>query len=469
MNKSFHHILLGSLVLVTVVLSGCEKTVEIDPPLNEITASVVFSSDKLATSAMAGLYTGLANTSTQNNSLPVNSSIQADDLIYTGVNTGSQEFSNNAYSALSTAQSTIFADWYAIIYRANAIIEGLEKNSGTSDRVKTQFTAEAKAIRAYCYFHLVNTFGDVPLVLTTEVGVSSMLPRESVSNIYAQIKMDLTEAKAILPSDYSTSGNTRLGVNKFVVTALLARVNLFTSDYAAAEINASEVIASGLYSLIPSANIATGVWVKNNPESIWQMTSPLNNPVNQYTVEAGTFIPAATAVLQYEFRQSFLAIFTSTDLRRQRWMTNYTVAGVAKVGPYKYKYSTQALAAAAGVSESPTVLRLAEQYLIRAEARARIGANLSGSLSDLNIIRSRAQTALSTSTTPATLLSDIALENRKEFFCEQAYRWYNLKRTGEADAILTTLKPSYRPSAKLLPIPNNAIDANPNLFQNPGY
>jgi hypothetical protein len=139
------------------------------------------------------------------------------------------------------------------------------------------------------------------------------------------------------------------------------------------------------------------------------------------------------------------------------------------VVPFKYKYTNNASAVTANVVESPTTLRLAEQYLIRAEARARIGTNLGGALTDLNVIRTRAQADVSTSTTQAALITEIALENRKEFFCEQAYRWYNLKRTGEADAVIGALKPSYRPAAKLLPFPNNAVDANPNLIQNPGY
>lgn len=468
MTKLIQKIACGSIASLILVFSSCEKTVQIDPPLNEITTSVVFSSDKLATNAMAGVYTSLSTITSQNNSLPVYSSLQGDDLLYIGANSTYREVYDNAYSSVSSIQGTIFSEWYAIIYRANAIIEGLQKYSGTTDLVKRQLTAEAKVIRAYCYFNLVNSFGGVPLVLTTDVNISALLPKETAANVYVQIVNDLTEAKAVLPADYSASSNTRLGVNKFVAAALLAKTSLFTGDFSAAESNASEVIASSLFTLIPSANIATGVWTKNNTESIWQMSSPLA-VANQYTVEAGTFLPFTGTEPQFEIRPAFLSLFAATDLRRQRWMISYTIAGVVKVLPYKYKFTSNALAVAAGVAESPTVLRLAEQYLIRAEARTRIGTNLSGALSDLNTIRARAQTAISTTTQQATLLDEIILESRKEFFCEQGHRWYNLKRTGQADAILGALKPSYKPAAKLLPFPNSALDANPNLIQNPGY
>ncbi|WP_442591744.1 RagB/SusD family nutrient uptake outer membrane protein [Pedobacter sp. AW31-3R] len=468
MKKTFNKIILAGLGITTCLLSACEKIVDINPPINEITTETVFSSDKLAANALSGLYTGLSGSTTQSTSLPVYSSIQADDLLYTGINATSSELFNNSYSFLSTFQSSIFSDWYSTIYRANAIIEGLQKYSGTSDAVKKSYTAEAKAIRAYCYFNLVNSFGEVPLVLTTNVAVNAVMPKTPIATIYAQMIADLTDAKANLLPDYTASSNTRLGVNRFVATALLARVSLFNGDYTAAESNASEVIASNLYSLIPTANITNGVWVKNNTESIWQMSPPIN-VTNQYTMEAGTFLPSFGGTAQYELRGSFVALFSDTDKRREKWMRRDTIGTTIKVLPFKYKYTTNALAVAAGVAESPTVLRLAEQYLIRAEARARTGTNLSGALSDMNMIRSRAEATASTTTDQATLLDEILLESRKELFCEQAYRWYNLKRTGQADAVLGALKSSYKPTAKLFPIPATAIDANPYLVQNPGY
>ncbi len=469
MRKSIHKILLSGATFTALILSACEKMVEIDPPLNEVTISVVFSSDRLAANALAGLYTGLATITTQTTGLPVNSSLQADDLAYIGTNGTYIETSGNAYNTASSIQTSIFSELYQIIYRANAIVEGLGESSGASAQVKKQYIAEAKVVRAYCYFNLVNNFGGVPLVLATDASITALLPKVTEAKIYEQIVKDLTEGKADLLTNYSASGGTRLGVNKFVAAALLARVSLFTHDYPAAESNASEVIAAtNLYSMIPTANMATGVWTKNNLESIWQMSSPLAVN-NQYTVEAGTFLPSLTATAQFELRPAFLSLFSSTDKRRERWMTTYSVAGVPVVVPYKYKYTTNALAVAAGVVESPTVLRLAEQYLIRAEARARIGTNLTGAKDDLNVIRNRAETTASTSTDGPTLITEILLESRKEFFCEQAHRWYNLKRVGQADAVLGALKSSYVPEAKLLPFPLNAINANPNLVQNPGY
>ena len=468
---------MASLLAFTIIISsGCEKLVDIDPPLNQVTTDLVFASDKLATAARSGMFSALSAMTTQSQTLTANSSLQADDLLYLGTTVANQEFNNNTYTAVSSSQTGIFSDWYAEIYRANSIIEGLQNTGGTTEAIRKQYIAEAKFVRAYCYFHLVNTFGDVPLVLITDPGITAFLPRTAVATIYTQIITDLTDAKANLGAVYpgitptTTSSNDRTLVNKFVATALLARVYMFTGNYAAAESNASEVIASSLYSLIPKATMGTGVFVKDNAESIWQMAPPAV-ATNQYTLEAGVLIPSTFTLINFNYRldPKFTALFASTDLRRINWMNNTTFSGVEYTVPFKYKYRTQALALAAGISESLIVIRLAEQYLIRAEARARTGTNLSGALADLNAIQTRASATLSTSTDPAILLSDIDLENRKEFFCEQAYRWYNLKRTGQADAVLGALKTSYTPKSKLLPIPQAAIDANNNLTQNPGY
>lgn len=463
------------MAFTVVISTGCEKLIEIDPPLNQVTTDLVFASDKLATSARSALFSTLSQTTTQSTNLTVYSSLQADDLLYLSNVIGLQELNNNTYSILSTNPPALFSEWYTVIYRANAIILGLQNSTGASEQIKKQYIAEAKFVRAYCYFNLVNSFGDVPLVLVTDPNITAFQPRETIANIYTQVIADLTDAKANLSVNYQvvTVGTTpdRTVVNKFAAAALLARVYLFTNNYAAAESNASEVIASSLYSLLPKATMGTALFVKNSAESIWQTPPPVV-ATSQYTNEAAALIPSSlTTLTTYSYRidPRLVQLFATTDERRTSWMTTATFAGEVYTLPFKYKYRTQALAVAAGATEYQVVLRLAEQYLIRAEARARMGANLSGALSDLNAIQTRAGATATTTSDAATLINDIALENRKEFFCEQAYRWYNLKRTNQADAVLGTLKTSYSPKSKLLPIPQAAIDANYNLTQNPGY
>ena len=456
------------MIAMAINASGCKKLIEIDPPINETPSATIYTSDKAALGALSGMYTYFSQAGIQTTGLSVNNSLMADDLRYLGAVTSIQDYANNTYTSV-TASNDQFTSFYGIIYRANAIILGLQQYNGTTDRIKTQLTAEAKLMRAYCYFHLVNLFGDVPLVLQTDVNVTAVQPRETVTNVYSQIIADLTDAKANLLADYSFTSSDRIGVNRFTAAALLARVYLFTGNYQAAEQNASEVIASNLYSIIPSATMGTALFVRNSAESIWQLPPPLA-ATNQYVTEAASFIPASntTAAVNYQLQPDFLQIFQSGDLRRSRWMSDLTISGTVYTIPVKYKYRTQALAVAANVSECQVILRLAEQYLIRAESRARQG-NTSGALSDLNVIRLRSGVPASTTTTQSALVDEILLENRRELFCEQGLRWYTLKRSGQADAVLTVLKPTYQPFTKLYPFAQTILNVNSNLVQNPGY
>jgi hypothetical protein len=115
------------------------------------------------------------------------------------------------------------------------------------------------------------------------------------------------------------------------------------------------------------------------------------------------------------------------------------------------------------------VLRLAEQYLIRAEARARLG-KVPESQADINAIRSRSGLSNTTAADPAALLLAIEKERQVELFSEWGHRWLDLKRTGRADAVLGAEKPTdWQPTDALYPIPQNEILSNPLLTQNLGY
>lgn len=471
MNKKIYNLTAICLFVITLISSGCEKLIEIDPPLNETSSTLAFATDNTAKSSVAGMFGTLSQSAAQNINLTLHPSLMGDDLLYLGVSALPLELMNNSYTRISTVSNDYWSVWYNLIYQANSIIIGLEKSTTVTASLKTRLIAEARFIRAYSYFNLLNFFGDVPLVLETDVNKTAFQPRETEQNVYQQMVKDLLDAKPGLLPDYSTSSGDRIGVNRFACSALLARVYMFQGRYEDAEASASEVIAAtNLYKIVEAADMGTKVFMKNSTECIWQLPSPLV-ATNQYTAEAGTLLPTTYTVanIQYRLNKDLTKHFLTTDLRYMNWMNNVTIGTDIYSIPFKYKYRTNALAVAANAFEQPVILRLAEQYLIRAEARARIGTNLTGARDDMNVIRNRALTTASTSTVQSTLLDEIALEYRKEFFCEQAFRWFNLKRTGQADVVLGALKPTYKPTAKLFPIPLVATDANPNLSQNEGY
>ena len=115
---------------------------------------------------------------------------------------------------------------------------------------------------------------------------------------------------------------------------------------------------------------------------------------------------------------------------------------------------------------------MADQYLIRAEARAQQG-NISGAQSDLNAVRLRAGLPATAAAGKADLLTAIAHERQIELFTEIGNRWFYLKRTGTIDAVMSTVAPqkggTWASFKQLMPVPTSEITINPHLIQTPGY
>jgi hypothetical protein len=159
-----------------------------------------------------------------------------------------------------------------------------------------------------------------------------------------------------------------------------------------------------------------------------------------------------------------------TDMRQYLWMFPFdNEAPYDSIVPFKYKPFNPDKPETV---EYSTVLRLAEQYLIRAEARARQGNDLTGAAEDLNAIRGRAgATPVDPNSSQDELLLAVELERRKEFFFEWGHRWFDLKRTGRASVFLAPLKgTTWQSSDELYPIPASEIAQNPHLNpQNNGY
>src|SRR5262249_9182339 len=148
------------------------------------------------------------------------------------------------------------------------------------------------------------------------------------------------------------------------------------------------------------------VFLKNSKETIWQIATPLPSSSNLNTVDGYNYIlqgaPATGGALSQTLSTQLLNSFEANDQRKINWVGSKTAGGNTYYFPYKYKVYTSST-----ISEYTMVLRLAEQYLIRAEARAQLG-NTTGAVADLNVIRRRAGlTDYGGSTTQASLLSAI--------------------------------------------------------------
>jgi len=451
--------ILAATSLVGCLLFSCKKLVEVPPPEDRISRGAVFANDATAQSAVTGLYTEMLKTNGQLTSIGMTlfAGLSADELYNTAALPDYTEFTQNALSpSNSLIRANLWSHTYQLIFHANSILEGLEGASAVSPVLKSRLAGEALLVRAFCHFYLAGLFGDIPYVVTTDYRASAQQGRLPVAQVYQQVVSDLQAAQGRLPAAYPTAGRVR--PNLYTATALLARVQLYRQDWAAAEAAATSVINAGLYQLADNLNT---VFTPGSPEAIWQLL-PVGAGVN--TWEGNTFIPGSNVVPAYPLTDALLGAFEPGDGRKEAWTRAITLPAGTFYYPYKYKVRT-----APPVTENYTVVRLAELYLLRAEARAH-QEELPEGWEDLNRIRRRAGLPDLAATDKAALLAAIEQERRLELAFEWGHRWLDLKRTGRAGAVLAPLKGgSWQPTDVLYPLPQAELLLNPVLTQNEGY
>ncbi len=476
-----------SVFIVVFLLFSCNKLVEIPEPKDTLTTTKVFSTDAQAQSAMAGLLSTMINGTTVVSFLPAGFSngvltylngLSADELTVVANGAGKNLFNTN--TLVAGVQDQIWPTAYRSIYDANAIIEGIA--ASTSPMLKPQtrvtLTAEAKFIRAFSYFYLVNTYGDVPLALTSDFNKTVNLPRTAVATVYQQMISDLTDAVNALPADYAAGGGERIRPNKWAAKALLARVYLFTGNNVGAIKESTDVIAQNALYQIPMGDLDQ-VFLKNSSEAIWQLQqNSENKDFGNATPEGYYFQPNSSGAIYTVISNELINAFEPGDLRKSSWInsTVFPAGGNTYLYPYKYKVGVHNRIIGAAPSVETTeyymALRLAEQYLIRAEAEA-ISGQSALAVDDLNVIRKRAGLGdLPKTLTGDALLAAVAKERQTELFVEWGHRWMDLKRTGKASSVLSAipLKQPWQGDYQLLyPIPIDEIRKDHFLIQNPKY
>jgi len=459
--------IIGAMLYGTILFSGafsCKKFVIVDAPVTQLVSANVFTDDVTATAALTGIYSNMMNTSVGfcSGAITLYGGLSADEFQNYSTSGNQVEFAKNALKAENNIIKQMWANAYQYIYAVNTILENLSHPSAVSLNTRQELMGEAKFIRAFCNFYLVNLWGQIPLVTSSAYNINDTLSRLNVSQVYAQIIKDLTEAQQMLPADFEAAAGERIRPNRWAATALLARTYLYSGDWADAIVQSSAVIEqTSLFQLNSDLN---QVFLPNSVESIWQM-EPVTPDKN--TWEGYLFIltngPTAS-VGQVALNPKLIDSFEPGDLRKANWIGADVTIGQTSYYPLKYKVKTGTPG-----TEYYTVLRLSEQYLIRAEAEARKN-DIESAVKDLNIIRQRAGLPdLSTTIDNQTCLADIEKERRIELFAEWGNRWLDLKRTGRSEEVLSPLKSDWQGADTLYPIPLIDIQNDPHLAQNPGY
>lgn len=475
------------IVFVLAATTGCSKFVELDPPKNSISDKTAYTTNATATSVVTGiLYNMVVNTDFVHGVSGVGllTGIGSDEMKYYLATQGTLEFAKNSLLADNSYVLGIWSRCYKLIYAINAAIEGVTASETISGPVKNQLIGEALFLRAFCYFYLVNLYGDVPVPTTTDYKLNITLTRKPVQEVYQQIIQDLKEAQLLLKNEYLSATNTvttdRVRPNKFAATALLARVYLYAGDWVNAEASATEVInQAGTYKMDKDLS---KTFLVGSQEAIWQLGLAANGSgIN--TWEGNIYIIRTSPVTGYpglSLSESQMNVL-SGDKRQASWTDVFTAGGTGY--PYAFKYKVYQAAINSATTEHTMVLRLAEQYLIRAEARAMQGriTGTDGGVADINVVRLRSdQSAVSANILPEFMLA-LEKERRLELFTEMGHRWFDIKRwkgfsnsnITRADEIMPAIATAkggvWKPEYKLWPIPASELNVNVYLTPNPGY
>jgi starch-binding outer membrane protein, SusD/RagB family len=375
----------------------------------------------------------------------------ASDNAWIGVNGGQGTAVQAAHYTLNGENDRIEAHWimiYKSIYRFNATIEGIEK-SNVDATVKARSISELKFLRAYQYFDLVKHWGAVPLITQTLPPSGNSYKRSTPKEIYDFLKNDLKAAIEVLPTKSAYSAVNKFKISKGAAAALLAKISLFSEDWAGAIAAADQVISSGDYSLEPAFADVFRTTNYNGRESIFetqfQFNTVLPNLGNIFPTTSmspaesgwGYFTP--TSDLENAFKAQGDSIRLNWTIMRHGFpsigeTTNIIFDGRpanTKSARFNRKiYVLRSERTTARFSKNRIHIRLADIYLVKAEAAAMLN-QIATALSALKVIRDRVSLKTDNTLTGQALIDAVRLERRLELAME-GDRLFDLRRWKDA-------------------------------------
>ncbi|HMR18463.1 MAG TPA: RagB/SusD family nutrient uptake outer membrane protein, partial [Sphingobacterium sp.] len=424
-----------SLCFVAIVLlihtQSCSGFLEVEPRIST-SDLVTIVDENSAKTAVRGIYNELQSVSYYGYNFPLIINISADNVQYTGSQAVNSTLSTHTARADLGPLSVVWVSVYNTINRANNVIAKVPELPLTNiftETVRNQLTGEGHFLRALAYFDLVRTWGGVQLKLEPTISASNIpgIKRSSVQDSYGQILKDLEEAEKLLPET-----TNRIRATKKTVWALKARYYLYQKEWGKAIEYASKIINDqSNYRLTDSYNGFFANNASNTTESIFELYYNVNITNTQgYNWQHST----RGGIGWVRPSNQIIPLLNDTSIGGDRSSLVYSVQNNSNQVWYgQLYYRTNG-------TDPAYIIRLAELYLIRAEALAEQdqAGDANAALTDLNIIRDRANVPLlSIADVPAKADLLLAIENeRRVEFAFEPHRWFDLVRTGRAQEVL---------------------------------
>ncbi len=496
-------------IIFVFLLSACEEAL-IEKPRDIMNPDQFFNTDAEAISAVNGIYrrgvdyiTATATYGANTRDFNYTSHWGTDIARPTGGR--DKNFPQHVYT-FSPAEDggedmrNQWLTYYRTIADANMVIARVEASKNNfSTEVYNQSIGQAKFLRAFFYYILTNYWGDVPMWLEElDIDKVSKLQRTPISEIYDQMVLDLTDAAEKLPSFWESSNIGR--VNKWAAKVLLTKVYMLQNDWSNAKSTAGEIINDSPHTLMPEYGMIFGKENEYNNEIIWEVDALQNiNPsilVARFTPRSKDEPTFTATEIDYEFNgfglltstNEFIASFDPDDGRIPFYNFNGLYDDPDGDGVYdhwvqfNYRYVSKFCdwgSPRANSGLNTIIYRLADVYLMYAEAENELNGPTAEAYAKINAIRDRAF-----GNNPEKQLSGLSQEEFREAIMEERkwelafefHRRWDLKRwgkLGEAVQSISETNPigaaNFKPYHVLFPIPFQEIDLNPNLIQNLGY
>ena len=495
-----------SIVVITATLASCKKWVDYNPKEDFAITDLDYLKSESDYRTMAiSVYTPLQ---WLNQIVPIGD-IASDNAVAGGENASDvpalQEIDDYTHKPVNSVLTEIWSSAYEGINRANYMhqYKNLNKAGEKVDFAgKDALYGEIYFMRAYYYFTLVKTFGDVPFFIEKRLDIADnkTLSRTAKATVYKQIETDLTNAISVLPAVQAQKGR----ITKYAAQALLGKVYLYQNKFDLAASTLETVINSNAFTLVSNFGAMYLKDGENGAESIFEIQYSNASPYYNWSYEKrgqGNYavqqcgirslngsadMPYAPGWSTNLPTQNLANAYTTGDKRKTvtvldieayknanpSYGITYQVAPYKNTGLYNQKYLPRKGETSGQVElnygNNQRIIRFADVLLMAAEANNKAtAANDTKAQTYLNLVRRRAfgDNAHDVSATGTSLYDAILNERRLELAME-GDRFFDLVRTGKAASVLA---PKFVVGKhEVFPIPQTEVDIS-GLTQNPNY
>jgi len=479
-----------SLLLAVMLLGfySCDDFLERNPH-DSTNAPEAITTIKNADVALNGVYATFKSSSYYGKSFVVSADIMSDEAFsLIGYSNNYGEMYKWSFTSGTGSSYSAWSSMYSAIVNASNIInviDNIEGDQSEKDRIK----GEALMGRSLAHFDLVKTFSkpynassastDLGVPVVTEY-IIDQPARNTVEEVYAQVIEDALAAKALITNDMIDD----VVFSKYAVDALLARVYLYMNNWEKAVEYSSNVINSGEFELLTGDDFKD-MWLHDvGNEIIWKIAlnsadASFKTPGSLYydasqnedELPACDYVPAEWLLNMYDADNDirYDSYYKTTETVYNKWITTLV---------YKYPTNPEFDGQNQTGANMPKVFRLAEMYLIRAEAYAEMGDKDAEAMADLNTLRTARIEGYSDEFLTGSDLKEAIWNERSKEMAFEGHRFFDLKRKGlgftrvpQENTIpgpneLSISSSNYR---WLWPIPQDEFNGNTNMVQNPGY